>query len=580
MSNPNRYHLYTAGPLAAALFILALLSAGPAAAQAGVVSELDVKNQELFIDAKREQLLGNYDKAIELLDAILKKDRENAAAAYELARIYDQKDEAQRSLRFAQNAADWDPQNIWYLKYLAELQQKLGQYDKASETYGAIVELAPYQDEHYYRHAFLLVKANQIKDALKVYDALEKRLGVTEELIRRKHALYLGQRDDKKAARELIRLVEAYPRDMDYRHLLAGFYEQIGDEQAARQVYQEILQIDPGNGKAQLALAGQSTQARDEIRYLSSLESAFRQPDTDIDLKIGKLMPFIQKVADSGDRELADAALELTSLLESVHPDQAKAFSAAADLLYHSGRQEAALEKYLKTLELDETNFIVWAQIMDIYAQLHRYTELLDFTERSMDYYPNQPVIYYMNALASHQLGEPQAALNTLQQAAFMAGSDPQMQVLIKSLQGLAYNKLGQAERSDQAFREALGLDSTAPPALSRYAYALALRGQRLEEAERMARKANELMPGQAEFEAHLGWVLHQQQQYPDAQKWLQKALEKGGKHSPALLEHYGDLLYALDQIDEAVDYWKQARDAGNASAGLRQKIEQRRIIK
>ena len=52
------------------------------------------------------------------------------------------------------------------------------------------------------------------------------------------------------------------------------------------------------NPRAMMALAGQQSGNSDEARYLNSLKPAFGERDVSIDLKIAKILPFINKVAD------------------------------------------------------------------------------------------------------------------------------------------------------------------------------------------------------------------------------------------------------------------------------------------
>ncbi len=559
------------------LFLL-LLGACPLLAQVDRVDEESVKIQELFIDASKEKLLGNYDNAISVLEEILDKDKRNAAASYELARVHEANGDTQKAVKFAEQAAEWDTGNIWYQKFLANLYQSQGKDADASEVYERIIKIEPDNDEHYFRLAFFLVRANEVKEALKVYDRLEKKVGISEEVIRRKHALYLGIGEDEKAADELRRLINAYPSDLEYRHLLAEFYLQIQQPENARSIYQEILKINPDNAKAQLALAGEGNANRNEIGYLKSLTSAFLQEDADIDIKLKKLIPFIKQVADGGDRQLADAALELTDILEEIHPAEAKAYSAAGDLLFHSGRKKQAIDKYLKTIELDDTRFSVWEQAMRAYMETYQFEALKDFSERAMDYYPNQPLVYYHYAYALYELDEPEDALAELDQAFLMAGGNAYVEILVRSLQGLLYNKTGQADRSDNVFEKALQMDPAAPPALSRYALVLAERGERLKDARNMAMKANELLPKQAEYEGNLAWVHYQMGNYELAAEWMQKALDHGGEYSPELLERYGDTLFQLNKREKAIEYWKAAQRLGEDSEQLQQKISEGKL--
>ncbi|MCB0612950.1 MAG: tetratricopeptide repeat protein [Phaeodactylibacter sp.] len=547
-------------------------------AQEGRVGEDDVNLQKIFIDANREKLLGNYENAIALLKEVLKKDPKNAAVAFELARAYEATEEDEKAVKAVKEAIEWDDQNTWYLKFLADLYQKLNRNDEAAKAYERIAELEPHDEFNYFRWAYFLVRADEINDALKVYNLLEKRMGVNEEVIRRKHSLYLGTGDNKKAARELERLIEAYPKDMEYRHLLAGFYQQVGEMSKADEVYREILRLDPENAKAQLALAGEPGPSGGELQFLESLKPVFRQEGVSIDLKIGQLMPFIQRVADTGDQQLAAAALELSTILEEVHPTEAKGYSASGDLLYYSGKKQEALAKYKKTLELDDTVFLVWEQAMHIYREEMQYQDLLEFSEKAMDYFPNQATAYFLHGVAASKLDDEQEALSALQRALLMAGNNGFLQMQIQSQLGLVYNRLEQYEQSRQSFEAALALNPKSPDVLSQYAYALAERGERLDKAREMAALANDILPKQPEYLFTYGWVLYRMKDYKKAREWMDKALQNGGGQDPEMLEHYGDVLYQLNETEPAIGYWKQARQLGNRSELLEKKITDKKL--
>jgi hypothetical protein len=71
---------------------------------------------------------------------------------------------------------------------------------------------------------------------------------------------------------------------------------------------------------------------------------------------------------------------------------------------------------------------------------------------------------------------------------------------------------------------------------------------------------------------------LFQLQEFIEAEVLLKKSLENGGLKSPEVLEHYGDTLFKLNQIEEAVTYWKMALAAGSESLSLNKKIESKSI--
>jgi tetratricopeptide (TPR) repeat protein len=535
------------------------------------LSEKDVNQQKLLIDANREKMLGNYDAAVALLKEILKEEGTDGTAAFELARIYEATGDEQQAVEYAEKAIELDDQNIWFQRFLADLFQKLNNNERAAAVFEKIVVLEPEDDFNYYRWAYFLVRAGDIKQALKVYDQLEERSGLNEELIRRKHSLYMGIGENKKAADELQRLINTFPRNVDYRYYLADFYEQIDEPKKAQSVYKDILQIAPDEAKAKLALSGSATS--DEAQYLATLKPVFLQQEVNIDLKIGKIMPFIMTVADTQDPSLANATLELSTILENVHPSDAKGFAASADLLYHSGRAPEALEKYKKAIALDDTVYALWEQSMRIQDEQATYSALKTFSEEAMDFFPNQPTACFYHAKSLYQLGNSDRAVSLLKQGVLMSGSNLPLKTDILCLLGLVYNDLEKNAEVDAIFSDIRQNQTDNPFVNSTYAYILASRGQQLGEAQKMAAQSAKDLPDQLLPLQALAMVAYQQKQYNDAKIQLDKALALDMGQPPVLLEQYGDVLFELNDLSNALKYWKLAKQTGRSTKALSKKI-------
>lgn len=540
-------------------------------------TEEEITRERMFLEAYEKKLIGKYDEAIALYEKVYEESPDNHAAAFELARIFDQQRKSNEAIRWMRLAQEGDPANVYYREFLAELLQSSGRFSEAAEIYEELAKKDG-NDYYYHRWAYFLVRANEIDDAIKVYDELEKRVGINEGITRRKQSLYMGQGDTKKAEKELEKLVDAFPGSVDYRHLLATFYEQINENKKARDVYQGILEIDPGNAEALMALAGRSASSNNEIQYINSLKPAFEQEDVTIDLKIAKLLPFIQKVADTGDRELADAGLQLTNILERVHPSEAKASAAAGDLLFYTGRLEEARAKYQRTLELDESVYSVWEQLATTYLLEGDFTELLDVSNDGIDLFPNKAQLFYLNGLASLELGKYRDAQDMLDQAALMSGKDQNLKQQVLGALGEALSALDDFDGADRTFTEALEINEDAPETLARYSLSLSAREgaqkRALELAEKALKKASDFpLALQAQ-----GMAFYSAQQYEKAKMVLEKALNITQGHSPHLLEDYGDVLYQLGEMDQALEYWQKARESGRQTKTLDKKINDKKI--
>ena len=549
-------------------------------AQPEQVSETTVELEGQFIEATKYRILREYDKAAELYQQILLKDPTNHAAAYELARLYDVLDDANRAVRMIKVAVELDPTNTWYRIIQSELLQQAGRNAEAAAVYAELSKQEPGNLYYIEERARLNVAANRPKEAIALYDQLEKQDGINIQLTEKKYRLYLDMGQTRKAAREIESLIKAYPDEPDYYHLLAEFYKQTGDDKKAQSTYKRILEIDPDDSRAQLALAKQSTGGDSELAYLVALRPVFAKTDVSIDDKIKQLIGYIDIAASSTNPELRSEALALAELLTKTHPTEAKAFSMYGDFLYRLGQPEEAFAAYQRTLELDNSVFAVYDQMMLLLAEAGQYDKLADFSESTMDYFPNQARVYYWNGIALAGQDDAQGALNVYREALMMAGRNAPLKYDILIRQAAAHHQLKQYDQADQSLESALELNANSPEALHNYAYYLSERNTRLTDAAKMAAQANELATGVAPFESNYGRILYQLGDYDKAKKWLDRALQSGGNRNPRTLEHYGDLLYQLDDRDQAVQYWERAKQAGSDSPTLEQKIAQRKLLK
>ncbi|MCB0518756.1 MAG: tetratricopeptide repeat protein [Lewinellaceae bacterium] len=559
------------------LLLLPVLFALPAKGQDdGFVTETEIKTQEIFLDGIREKLLGNWDKAIPKFQEVLEKEPTNGAAAFELARAYEATKDMEKAVAAAKNAADWDAGNTWFKKYLADLYQLTSKDKDAASIYEQLAKSDPHNEEYYFKWAYFLVRAGEPEKAIKVYDSLEKMIGVNEETTRHKHTLYLGMGDYKKAGKELENLVAIFPEKTEYQHLLATFYDQIDQKEKSREVYKTILQIDPNDARAKIALA-ESAKGNDDVAFLNSLKPVFENPNVNIDVKITEILPYVTQFADTGGKDLGVALLELVAVLEKMHPNSAKAYSVLGDVLYYAGERESALEKYKKTLELDDNVWAVWEQLLYIYADQQDYANLAKYSEKALDIFPNQATAQYLNGLAYNGTEKYKDALGSLQQALLMSGNNSRLRYEILNEMGKTYFYLKQYDRSDESFEEALQLNPNEPLVLRNYSYHLAARpngatSEQLAKAKQLAEKLNDLAPNLPAHEDALAFVFYKMKDFNSAKSWLEKAIEHGGSNNPSVLEHYGDVLFQMGNAASAVEYWQKAVEAGGKSLLLKKK--------
>ncbi len=533
----------------------------------------DVEIQKIFIDANREKLLGHYQDAAFLFREVLNKDPKNHSAAYELSRMYDVLEEDAMALKAIEKAVKLNPGNVWYMDFQGKVLERNGKFEKAAQVYGSLSKAHPGNEYFLFQQAYYLVKADKPAGAVVVYDKIEKMIGINEELAHKKYTLYYGMGDKKASENELQKLIKTNPENTNYLHILAEFYGKENRNKDVQKIYERILALDPNDAEANLALANVYKKNGEHLKYLNTIKPIIAKPEVDIDIKVRELFPYISMIGESKDVELRTTALELGESLTNAHPQEAKAHSLYADMLFHTNQSEAALKSYQATLKLDKSVFPVWEQIMYIYAEERQMKKLIDFSEDALDLFPNHAKVYYMNGFAQSFLGNEKEAVNMFEQALMMSGKNVALKYEICNRLGVSYFNLKKFERSDKMFEKALELSPKGYSALHNYSYHLAKRGVELDKAKDMATEANELHPNQPAFQTNLSGIFFLLEKYKDAKAWIDKAYNNGGNKLAPTVELYGDILYKSGKKDEALEKWNESKKLGNDSKDLERKI-------
>jgi tetratricopeptide (TPR) repeat protein len=123
---------------------------------------------------------------------------------------------------------------------------------------------------------------------------------------------------------------------------------------------------------------------------------------------------------------------------------------------------------------------------------------------------------------------------------------------------GAAYERAGQPEAALAQMRAILAIDPENVGAMNFIGYSLAERGERLDEAESLVRRALEARPRSAGFLDSLGWIAFQRGEYARAVEALERAARIAGP-DPVILDHLADAYRALRRPVDAEGAWRRA---------------------
>lgn len=529
-----------------------------------------------LIDAMTAKLAGDNMGAISNFEKCLTMDPTNGAAAYQLSGMYEMVGRSMGALDMAKKAASSDPDNSWYLLHLAYLYQRNGYQQEAVSTFEKLIKKDPNNVDYYFPYSEALLMTNQPDKAIDALNKLEDLYGVSEEIIGQKYRIYSAQGKFQKAIDEVEKLVKKYPYEVRYLGMIAELYEEQGEKEKAISYYEKILKIDPQNGVVHLSLSQYHYKSGDEEKGFEELKLAFASPNLDIDMKMEILLNYLDR---SGNAKAKKEAYVLLDVLEKTNPEEAKTWSIYGDFLYQDQRLEESRTKFRKAISIQKNLFPVWNQLMILNIQLEDHASLYEESKSAKELFPTQPSFYYFNGMGAFQTGKYQEAIDVLEEGRPLIIDNNELLFEFYQLLGDAYHKLNQHEESDANYDKALNLKSDNPYLLNNYAYYLAVRNVRLEKAAEMSKKSNELLPDQSSFEDTYAWILFRMKKYEEAKVWFEKAMRHGGSGSAVIVEHYGDVLFLLNDQEGALKNWNKAIELGGSSEKLKQKISEKRFI-
>ena len=526
----------------------------------------------LYIDANRAKILGNYGDALNTFKQALSVDPTSAAAMYEIARIYAEEGNFPAALTYAKNSVKYNDSNVWYQEFLAQLYAETGRLDESIEVYKTILAEHPNNYNYYYNLGSLYSTQGRYEDALDLYDDLESRIGLSQELAMQRQLIYIEKGDYEAALEEIQKLIDASPDDVRLYGMKAEIYEQLGQEEKAVEIYESMLSMEPDNGLVLLSLYEISKKNGEEKKASEYLDRAFSAPGLGIDVKVNILLNYLSRRDFESKKE---EVMRLADKLEKAHSHDAKAYAIHGDILYNLGELNSAQEKFRMAVELDPNRPPIWQQIVTIDSQLNNFKAMKKDSEEAMELFPQLPIFYLFNGIALIQGENFQEAIDILSSGKNLVVDDNQLMAQFYSSLGDAYHSLNQHADSDNAYDMALKLEPGNVIVLNNYAYYLSVRNENLDQAESMAKKANDLSPNVASFQDTYGWVLFQKQNYKNALFWIQESIKNGAGEDPVVYEHLGDVNLKLKNVQDAIDAWKKALEYGGDPDILKPKIDQ-----
>ncbi len=538
-----------------------------------------------FTEGEKFFILEDYAKALLYYQRALEINPDNATVHYKIAEVLSRSDKPEDQTRAAasiETALKLEKNNKYFYLMAASIYSSLTKFDKAAQAYESLISNVKGTDDYLYDLAAVYQYGNKVEDAIKTYNRAESIFGINEVSSIQKQRLYLEQGKTKEGIAEGEKLIHAFPDDQRYIMGFAEVLSQKGLRNEAIQYLEKFCLDNPDAGNVKMLLAGIYRDNSQEQKARPLLEQLFDDNSVEMGSKLIILGTYNAELSQNKARKINDSekekfVLALLDKLTRSNPSDPDVHIVGGDIYLSTGKIREAQREYLLAVESGEVNFEVWENLLYLETQLEQFDLAIKHSEEALEMYPNQSMIHYFNGYANLRKHHYEEAITSLEHAKKLSVSNPNLVCELNSMLGDSYNATKQYEKSDKAYDDALAIRPNYDAVLNNYSYFLALRKFNLEKAEKMSALLIKNNPENATYLDTYAWVLFMREKYKEAKKMMERAIDTGHANA-AHFEHYGDILYQLGEVDNAVRQWEKARGLNANSELLNKKIANRKI--
>ena len=530
----------------------------------------------LFIEGLKQKTLDNSDDAIKIFSRCLEIDPRSSATLFEMANIHVSKGDFQSSMFLLEKAVSINPDNQYYRLLLVKVYQQNKLYEKAALEYEALSKLVPDNPDYPFYQAALLTMAGKNEQALAMYNWLEQKLGISEPIAVGKQQIYIQLGDKPAAYAEIEKLIKVNPTVSKYYGLLADMYLADKNREKALENYNKILEIDPNDGFVQLSIASYYLEDNDSVKAYEHIKLAFRNTALDLETKAQMYLLLIQPGTSKISEE---KQLELIHILIETNIDDDRPRALLVDYYLNKKQPEEARKQLRLVLDIRKDSYMYWERLLLINNDLLDWQSMNEDSKKALEFFPEQPMIYILRSVGLLQQKKYDELLTVLDSGIVHAKKDPKILSQLYTYQAEALYNLKHYNEAFDVFEKVVALDPVNYMAMNNYAYYLSLKGERLSTAENLSAKVIQANPDNATYLDTYAWVFFMKKDYKLAKFYMEIALSKTTEESAVLVEHYGDILFYLNDKENALTQWRKSLKMGNDSKILKQKIAEKRYI-
>nr|WP_239060641.1 tetratricopeptide repeat protein [Bacteroides sp. 519] len=565
------------------LFFQVVLPTKVKAQETSLTPEEQRKYNYFFLEATKLSESGNPDEAFELYQHALEINPNGASALYEIAQLYLQLNQVQMAQQSLEKAVANDPDNYWYADALANLYMQRGMNAEAIKAMEMMVQRFPNKYETLFGLISLYSSEKDYDKMIGALNKLENKAGKSEQISMEKFRIYLTQEDHKKAFNEIESLVKEYPLDMRYLVILGDVYMQNNKTNEALKAYAKVLENEPGNAMATLALASYYDRTGQTELYDRQIDNLLYNKQIDPDIKLNILRQQIYKA-----EQAKQDSTEIISLFDRVieqDQEDTQIPMLYAQYLISKNMEEASIPVLEHILQLDPTNTAARMTLLGSAIRKNDYDQVIRISEPGIELNPESIEFPFYLGISYFQKDEYDKALVTFENALqhLPENVNPEVVSDFYNMIGDIYHTKNKEKEAFAAYDSALVYNPENVGVLNNYAYYISIKKSptkaELDKADEMSHKTVRKEPTNSTYLDTYAWILFIKGNYAEAKLYIDDALRNDKDISDVIIEHAGDIYYMTGDKEGAMKYWLQAQEIGSESKTLKKKISKKKYI-
>jgi tetratricopeptide (TPR) repeat protein len=501
---------------------------------------------------------SNTARAIEEYKLVLVYDPKSAVVRLRLAAEYVKQGMVNEGIQQAKTAIELEPQMADAHLLLGGLFSALKMYDDALSSYNEVLKINPESVEAPLFIGALLAELKRYDESIHYFEKLAKNPKnknpyLAHFYIGRIQLEQAGQKPSTKAFAKVEtafkKSIQLKPSFVDVYLALGQLYESNNKKDLAVTTYKSFEEKnDPdaaiAENLARIYLADEEMEkAFQQYEIMESADSS------NLNVKVKIAFILIEQ------KKYPEAIVKLEDILgRAPYSDKIRFYLGA---VYEETKDFSNAISQFKLIPVNSSYYVESiVHTSYLYKMKNDYQKAVESVQAGIKNKPDQPQLYALYASFLDDQKEFKKAVEMLSQAVDRFPKHAQLNFFLGSMQ----DRLGNTSAVISTMKKVLDIDGNHIQALNYLAYTYADHNLNLDDAEKLAKHANELQPNDGFIMDTLGWIQFKIGHTSDAIRTLEAAYKMQPTES-VIAEHLGDAYYSYQLPEKAKKMYLRATE-------------------